>query len=332
MSSIQSEAKTFSLPGLYAPIQSQLHQAQQRFDEELTSEYPCVERLCDCIQAYRGKMLRPALLLLSGQACGKLNDAHPVLAAVVEMVHMATLVHDDVLDEADQRRKQPTISAAEGNVTAVLLGDYLISHAFHLCSSLKDQHASRRVGATTNIVCEGELLQNAHRGDFDLSERDYLNLIRCKTGELTAVACELGAHEAGADAPTVNHLREFGLHIGIAFQIIDDVLDIFGNPQEVGKTLALDFSLGKMTLPVIHYLTQSQPAQTASLRSAYQGEIALSQEEFRKWLDGSGSDTYAIKVASQYVQTALTHLEAVPPSESKNSLIALAEFIIARHF
>ena len=140
------------------------------------------------MRQYRGKLLRPGLVLLSGKACGKTTDEHLTLAAVVEMVHMATLVHDDVLDDADLRRRCPTINRLEGNEAAVLLGDYLISHAFHLCSSLESQYASSVIAATTNTVCEGELQQVHHRGDFDLSLDDYLQIITRKTASLTG-AC-----------------------------------------------------------------------------------------------------------------------------------------------
>ena len=147
-----------SLADLYAPVRDDLAAAAELIDDELASELPLVNTLCASVRSYGGKMLRPALLMLSGRATGELSESHRTLAAVIEMVHMATLVHDDVLDGADERRGQPTVCAVNGNVAAVLLGDYLISHAFHLCSSLCDQGASRRVGAATNTVCEGELL------------------------------------------------------------------------------------------------------------------------------------------------------------------------------
>ena len=165
-------------------------------------------------------MLRPALLLLVAKASEGVRPVHHTLAAVVEMVHMATLVHDDVLDNADERRKQPTINTISGNEAAVLLGDYLISHAFHLCSSLNSQQASRIIGATTNTVCEGELLQNHHRGNMELSETQYLEIVRRKTAALTAATCELGAMYADAEPRVIAAMKKYGLSSGIAFQII----------------------------------------------------------------------------------------------------------------
>lgn len=162
-------ATTESLQALYAPIHDDLKSVVQTFDSQIVGDLPFINHLCDVVRAYRGKMLRPALVLLSARATGELTPTHTTLAAAIEMVHMATLVHDDVLDEADERRRQPTINHISGNVAAVLLGDYLISHAYHLCSSLGNRHVSLRLGATTNTICEGELLQNDLRGRLDLS-------------------------------------------------------------------------------------------------------------------------------------------------------------------
>ena len=158
------------------------------------------------VSRFRGKMLRPCLVLLSGKACGKLQPSHTVIATVVEMVHMATLVHDDVLDDAELRRKGATINHLRGNEAAVLLGDYLISHSYHLCSSLDSQYASRLIGKTTNEVCEGELLQIDNRNNFDLSEETYLQIIRRKTAVLCAACCALGA---SSPAATSNAFRRW---------------------------------------------------------------------------------------------------------------------------
>ncbi len=320
------------LHDLYAPIREELAAAADLFDAELVSDLPCVNELCARLQAYRGKMLRPALLLLSARAAGSLAPAHRTLAAVVEMVHVATLVHDDVLDEADERRRQPTIRRTDGNVTAILLGDYLISHAFHLCSGLGDQHASRRIGATTNRVCEGELWQNAARGRDDLSEEDYFAIIERKTGALTAVACELGAHYAGAEEETVRGLQNYGMACGVAFQIVDDVLDLCGNPKEVGKTLAADLSLGKLTLPTLHAVRQADAETAARLRQAVRGEVVLSHDVVRRLLHEAGSFDYALRAARDYVARAVQSLQPLPPSEAKETLTALAEFIVQRRF
>ena len=243
-----------TLADLYAPIREDLQRVERVFDAELLSDHPFVNDLCARVRRYRGKMLRPALLLLSGRACGELCDAHHTLAAVVEMVHVSTLVHDDVLDQADIRRRQDTVNALHGNEIAVLLGDYLISHAYHLCSSLGDGYAARAIAATTNTVCEGELLQVHHRSNLHLTEPEYLNIIRSKTAALTGTCCALGARYSRADDDIIETLREFGVAAGMAFQVVDDLLDLLGDPDRIGKTLGRDLALGEPTLPIIHCL------------------------------------------------------------------------------
>src|SRR3954464_12136702 len=235
-------------------IRPQLEAVEKLFHQELSSDLKCVNALVKHVSRFRGKMLRPMLVLLSGRACGETTDAHTVLATVVEMVHMATLVHDDVLDEAELRRKGATINHLRGNEAAVMLGDYLISHSFHLCSSLDSQFASRIIGRTTNQVCEGELLQIDNRNNLNLDEETYLQIISRKTASLCATCCLLGAKYAAAGEVRMSQLELYGLSLGTAFQIQDDILDIVGDPTTVGKTLGLDLEKGKLTLPIIHYL------------------------------------------------------------------------------
>ncbi|MDX1402489.1 MAG: polyprenyl synthetase family protein, partial [Kiloniellales bacterium] len=294
-----------TLADLYGSIRDDLARVRLIFDEEVLSHYAFVNELCETVRSYRGKMLRPALLLLSGKACGELSSVHHVLGAVVEMVHMATLVHDDVLDGADERRRRPTIRRLSGNTSAVLLGDYLISHAFHLCSSLNDQHASRRIGHSTNVVCEGEMLQNIEAHNVSLSEGGYLEILRRKTGALTAVACELGAKFAGAEDEVVEAMVVYGMSVGVAFQIVDDVLDITGDEQELGKTLGMDAGLGKPTLPTIHCLAHAGARERQQLIQCLSGNGRVDRDTLESWLRGTDSLTYALDVAQQQVAQAV---------------------------
>jgi octaprenyl-diphosphate synthase len=321
---------THTLPDLYAPIAGELREVERIFDEELLSEIEFVNGLCGHVRSYRGKMMRPALLLLAAKACGGIRPAHRQLAAVVEMVHMATLVHDDVLDEASERRRQPTVGKMSGNTTAVLLGDYLISHAFHLCSGLESQLASRRIGATTNVVCEGELLQNMHIGDVELTEETYFEIVRRKTGSLTAVSCELGARFADAEDEVVAAMFRYGMSAGIAFQIIDDVLDITGEAALVGKTLRLDFRGAKLTLPFIHGLRLRPEMRDALHRAWSNGRAEFGM--LNGWLQETGSIDYAVSAAERHVADAVSQLDAVTNGAAKESLIGLAEFITHRRF
>ncbi len=321
-----------SLSNLYAPILEDLTRAKEIFDAELLSEFPFVNDLCDTIRSYRGKMLRPALLLLSGKAAGTVSSCHHVLAAVVEIVHMATLVHDDVIDSADERRRRPTIRRLTGNVGAVLLGDFLISHAFHLCSSLPNRHASRRIGATTNVVCEGELLQNRYAGDVSIDERIYLEIVRRKTGALTAAACELGAYFANAEEAVVSALRDFGENAGIAFQIMDDLLDLAGDEASVGKSLGRDHTTGTLTLPLIHGLARARGETRNLLLECLARETPSDRHRLRTLLHESESLDYALEVAERHVDEARRKLESVPPGDAKTTLSTMADFILQRSF
>lgn len=320
------------LTDLYMPIRDELAVVERIFDEEIVGDFDFINDLCDTVRSYRGKMIRPAMLLLAGKATGELSSAHRTLAAVVEMVHMATLVHDDVLDEAVERRRRPTIASMAGNTAAVLLGDHLISHAFHLCSALQSQYASRRIGATTNRVCEGELLQNHHRGDVELTEETYFEIIRRKTGALTAVSAELGAKFAGAGDVMVRALSAYGLSAGVAFQIIDDVLDLAGDESRVGKTLGLDLWRGNLTLPMIHGLAHADPSKASAIRDMIRRPSPGAGARMRDLLETTGSIAYAVEAARRAVDEAVRQLDLVPHSDARQSLVAMAEFIVARQF
>lgn len=319
-----------NLDEIYAPIVDALRGVQFVFEAELSSDQPLVDKLCRHVAHYHGKLLRPALVLLCGQACGPLEPAHQVIGAVVEMVHIATLVHDDILDDADTRRRVPTVNRLVGNERAVLHGDFLISHAFHLCSSLDTQHASRRIGATTNEVCEGEMMQVAHRGDFDLSESLYLEIIRRKTASLIAVCCELGGWCSRAEPTVVESLRRFGESVGTAFQIVDDLLDLTGTERAVGKSLGRDWELGKLTLPLIHCRDRASRNDRERLSSLMRNPSPESKSQLLEILRSNGSLEYAADRAGGLVSAARDSLATLGPSAARSSLEQMAEFVIAR--
>jgi octaprenyl-diphosphate synthase len=318
------------LAGLHECIGTQLAAVDRLFNTELHSDLACVNSLVRHVGRFRGKMLRPTLLLLSGKACGELKNEHVVLATVVEMVHMATLVHDDVLDEAEMRRKGATINHLRGNEAAVMLGDCLISHSYHLCSSLDSQHASRTIARTTNRVCEGELLQIDNRDNLDLDEKVYLEIINRKTASLCAACCMLGAKFAGATDEISAQLEEFGLCLGMAFQIQDDLLDIEGHASTVGKTLGIDVEKGKMTLPMIHFLKTAPREHRMLLRSLLEGHDSDKSERIRNLIMPSESLAYAHQRARDFSNRAQQVLSGVPDSEAKRVLIQMAEFVVSR--
>ncbi|TWT41725.1 Heptaprenyl diphosphate synthase component 2 [Phycisphaerae bacterium RAS1] len=324
------DAPTLDLGMLYAPIAADLDAARRVFRDELISDQGFISDLCAHVAHFQGKSLRPALLLLAGRACGEVRPAHHVLAAVVEMVHLATLVHDDVLDDADIRRRAATVNRLWGNERAVLMGDFLISHAFHLCSSLDSQHASRLIGRTTNTVCEGEMMQVANRGNVELTQREYIDIISRKTASLIAASCELGAHFADAPPPTVARLRRFGLSIGIAFQIIDDVLDLTGDEIEAGKSLGRDVEKGKLTLPLIHFLGGASQAEKADMLALLGSDDARRHRQIAARLQAAGSMQFAIDAAAEYIRTAQAALAALPAGAARDSLCVMADFVINR--
>jgi octaprenyl-diphosphate synthase len=315
---------------LAGPVARELARAIEVFDAEVRSDMAGVNRLLDQVRSYRGKLLRPTLLLLSGKAAGKLRPEHPVLAAVVEMVHMATLVHDDVLDEAAIRRRQATVNDTVGNEGAVLLGDYLISHAYHLCSSLGSTRASRRIAAATNTVCEGELMQIEHRGDFALDEPAYLEIIRRKTAALTGVCCELGAEFAGAGPEAVREMAGFGTDLGVAFQIVDDVLDLTADEAQTGKTAGRDADLGELTLPLIRYFDRAGPREREELVAVLSNGELHKSARVRALLAGGDAVDYALEAARSFVWSAVAHLACLPHGDAKDALAAAAEFVIRR--
>jgi octaprenyl-diphosphate synthase len=289
-----------------------------------------VQQLVDHCADFQGKRLRPALVLLAGQACGSLSEDHAVLAAVVEMIHTATLVHDDVLDEAVIRRHAATVNAEWGNETAVLLGDYLFTHAFHLAASLESTRACRWIGEATNKVCEGEMQQIHHRGNLELDENDYFAIIEGKTAELTAVSCRLGAWYARASEPTVAALDRYGRNLGIAFQIADDVLDIWGEERTTGKSLGTDLEKQKLTLPIIRLLSLADPAAGATIRGLLREAKADGRRRLRPYLEETGALEYAWQRAKQHVRLALDELDRLAESPAKSALRTLAQYVMRR--
>lgn len=315
------------LSELFEPIRRDLAIADALLEAELKHSNPFIDELAQRSYRVGGKRLRPALLLLSAQAVGGVNAAHHTLAAVVEMVHTATLVHDDVLDEATLRRHEETINARWENQVSVLLGDYLFTHAFYLASTLETTHGCRTIGRSTNIVCEGELLQNAASGNFDLSREQYLRIIDAKTAELCACCCNLGAHYAGGDEATVDHLQQFGRHLGMAFQIADDLLDLEGDEQTTGKSLGTDLAKEKMTLPLIYLRDELGPGEQERLRSL----AAEPDSQLLTWLEDSGALSHARDVALAHSQLAEQELATLPDSPAKEALLTTCQFVTRRN-
>jgi len=319
-----------SLSMLYASIEAELAQVERRLQNELRSEHPRVHAVIRHGLGLGGKRLRPALLLLAGQAVGRLVDEHIVLAAVVEMIHTAPLVHDDVLDEAAVRRHVDTVNARWNNETSVLLGNFLFTHAFYLSSTLDSTYACRTIGRSTNIVCDGELRQTLSSGDVNLSEEDYLAIVEAKTAELCACCCELGAHYAGGDARAIARLAAFGRYLGIAFQIADDLLDLEGSEAATGKSLGTDLAKRKMTLPLIHARDALAGDRREGFLALLSDSAGVDREALLTVLAHHESLSYARGQAQRFAERALAELVGLADSPAKDALTAMAEFAIAR--
>lgn len=318
------------LESIYEPVREELAEVEEVLRSELRSDDPFVDELAQHSFHLGGKRLRPALLLLAGKTVGELNRSHIVLAAVVEMIHTATLVHDDVLDEAQLRRYRETVNAQWNNEASVLLGDYLFTHAFYLASSLDSTMACRTIGRSTNIVCEGELRQIKSRGNFSLSEKEYLAIIEAKTAELCACCCGLGAHYAGASEVGQNALTAYGRYLGIAFQITDDLLDLFGDEQTTGKSLGTDLVKQKLTLPLIRLLSQVDDQRREALTALLAAPATNHRAELREWLEASGAMEYARQQAARYAQRAGEQLKDLPESAARQVLEQLPRFVVQR--
>jgi octaprenyl-diphosphate synthase len=311
------------------PIAEELEEVERILSATLQSRRHHVSRLVSHLRNYRGKRLRPILLLLSARASGMVSPAHHVLAAVVEMIHTATLVHDDVLDNASIRRHKETVNAGWGNESSVLLGDFLFTHAFHLASTV-DARACRLIGEATNRVCEGELQQIAERGNLSLTEEQYLDIIDGKTAELTSCCCRLGCMYSGAAIHVVECVARYGRYLGMSFQIADDLLDLMGEEETTGKSLGTDVAQQKLTLPLIRLLRCANSDLSSRLRQLLSSPGNHKREVLRPYLADSDALTYANRRAEEYAALARGQLACLAASSSRNVLEALTEQVIHR--
>lgn len=305
-----------------------LEDAEAIYDRELASDNPYITDILQHTRRFRGKRLRPMLLLLSAEATGGIREEHAVLAAVVEMIHTATLVHDDVLDDADLRRHVATVNSRWNNSTSVLFGDYLFTHAFHLAASV-DAEACRLIGRATNIVCEGELTQVRQGGNLDLTEDEYFRIVEAKTGELCAVAARLGARYAGADEAVCTALDRYGRDLGIAFQIADDVLDLVGIERQTGKSLGSDLAQQKLTLPLIRLLNSDS---TGRARELLNPPSERTPSVLATMLRDTGELDRAQQTAESIADRAAECLDELCNTEACRLLRQLAVFAVRRQF
>jgi octaprenyl-diphosphate synthase len=296
--------------------------------EQLVTSDEGINAMLDHIGLRSGKMLRPALVLMVGEACGNVTETHVRIGAVVELLHAATLLHDDVLDEAVSRRRSFTANRLWGNEAAVLLGDFLLGKVFVMCSRIEPREVSQMLSDTAVEICRGELSQNIQRGNFDLTESEYFDIVRGKTAVLFETCGYLGSLAAGGDLKRNELFGEFGLKIGMAFQVTDDLLDIVGDEATVGKTLGTDLAGRKMTLPMIHMLGAAG-SDKGALIEILSGKIDAAR--LRGMLDESGSLEYTRSVGRRFCNEAVECLSSMKESARVDRLIEIATSVAARY-
>ena len=298
----------------------------------LASDVALIRQIAEYIIGSGGKRLRPSVLLLAAGACGYAGRDHYTLAAVIEMIHTATLLHDDVVDESKLRRGHATANAAFGNAASVLVGDFLYSRAFQLMVSVDRMRVLAILADATNVIAEGEVLQLMHAGDTALDEHAYLDVIERKTAKLFEAAARLGAVLGGADAAREDAFGRYGMHLGTAFQIMDDVLDYSGETEMIGKSLGDDLAEGKMTLPLIRALAVGNADEIATIRHAIGGGGLTDFAPVVAALERTGALSYAKERAKIASREAARCLEGLSRSPCGETLLQLAAFAVDRRY
>ncbi|WP_111658201.1 polyprenyl synthetase family protein [Isoalcanivorax indicus] len=302
----------------------------------LDSNVPMIREVGEYIVGNGGKRLRPLVAILSARASGYTGERHIDIAAVIEFLHTATLLHDDVVDESNMRRGRPTVNAVWGNAASVLVGDFLISRAFELLVQIGNQTLLEILSASTNVISEGEVLQLINCRDPDTTEERYMRVIHHKTAKMFESAAQTGAVLATDNAADAQRAQEifgaYGRHMGIAFQLIDDVLDYTGNAAELGKNVGDDLAEGKPTLPLIYTMREGTPEQAALIRQAIRTGGLGQLDEIIETVQVAGGLEYTRDLARQHTQSALASLAAVPDSRYKEALERLASEAAERRF
>jgi octaprenyl-diphosphate synthase len=309
------------------PVEPFLEAVSYRLVQQVNAFDPDIVPYADYALNGHGKHLRPALVALSAQAVGRPEEAHTTVAVIIEMVHLATLVHDDVMDEAEIRRGKLTFAANWGNDVAVLFGDCLFARALTLAASFPTPEICRAVATATNTVCSGEILQTQHKGDFQFTREQYFKVLEMKTAELFALSCDLSAFLSGAASEQRNALREFGLAFGTAYQVFDDCVDLFGTEAAAGKSLGTDLAKGKLTLPVLMVWEKAELVERERLESLVQAWAPGSMSVASKLLAKYETLAASVQIVHEYLAKARQAIKDLPQSVGRDSLLALTEYL-----
>lgn len=330
MTDVETARPALALPEIQHIAAADMAAVDTLIRNRLASDVVLINQIADHLVSAGGKRLRPMLVILAGRACGGISPDHHQLAAIIEFIHTSTLLHDDVVDESDLRRGRSTANALWGNAPSVLVGDFLYSRSFQLMVELDHMDVMRLLADTTNRIAEGEVLQLLHVHNPDTDEAAYLRVIERKTAVLFAAGTQLGALASGADAITQQKLYDYGMNLGYAFQIADDVLDYTADASDLGKNLGDDLAEGKATLPLIHAIANSQDPVKSRLRTIVENGDADAMPEVLAAINATGGLEYSQKRAAEYAEAAQNALDGLDENEAVAALRGLARYAIER--
>jgi octaprenyl-diphosphate synthase len=326
----EASEQKLNFDDVMALCHADMQAVDQVIRQRLSSDVALVNQLSHYIINSGGKRLRPLLVLLSARSFAYQGDRHHLLAAIIEFIHTATLLHDDVVDESELRRGNETANALFGNAASVLVGDFLYSRAFEMMVDVDDMRVMQILARTTNVIAEGEVMQLMNVHDAATSEDKYLEVIYCKTAKLFEAATQLGAILCQRSEEEVQAMAAYGRYLGTAFQLIDDVMDYSSNSEEMGKNVGDDLAEGKPTLPLIYAMQQGTAEQAAVIKSAIEKGGYDKIDEVQAIIQHTGSLEYSEKMAQKQAQLAIDELAHLPDSESKTMLKNIARLSVYR--
>ncbi|HFC54332.1 MAG TPA: octaprenyl diphosphate synthase [Gammaproteobacteria bacterium] len=317
---------------VYALIKSDMDAVNDTIKRRLSSEVVLINQIGHHIVNSGGKRLRPVLVLLAAHALGYRGERHIDLAAIIEFIHTATLLHDDVVDSSEQRRGQETANSLWGNEASVLVGDFLYSRSFQMMVEVGNMRVMEILAETTNTIAEGEVLQLLNCHDADTTEERYIKVIHYKTAKLFEAASRLGAVLSGSGPDLEQDMASYGMYLGTAFQLVDDVLDYSAPGEEIGKNVGDDLAEGKPTLPLIHAMRNGTPEQAALVRHAIEQGGLDEIDRIREVIETTDAIAYTAQAAREEAEKAKAALERVPDSPYREALLTLAEFSVNRTY
>lgn len=319
-----------SAKGILKELEGEVQAINQALVDNLQSHVPLISQVGRHILLSGGKRIRPLLFLLSARMCGCQGPDLADFSTIFEYLHAATLLHDDVVDAADVRRGQSTANTIWGNQAVILVGDFLLSKALSLAVTTNQLRVLKVLAQTTTMMAEGEILQLLHTSNLKINEQEYLEVVNRKTACLMSAACQIGAILGDAPCEQEEALTQFGLNLGITFQVIDDILDFTGNEREMGKPIGNDLKEGRITLPLIHALNQATPGDRERLQEIAQNLEPETVPELRHLLDKYGALDHARQLAREYTLKAQANLEAFPPAPEKEYFRSFTEELLSR--